>query len=461
MATAMYMRVSDVKQEDGISLEMQEDEISKYAAYKGIEDMKKYSEIKSARSVKGRLKLSELLGDVKEGRIKKIIVYKLDRLTRSLRDLMNLLYLLDEHGCQLHSTFENIDTSTPSGRMLVQVLGIVAEWESANTSERVSSSMDKFASSGVWLSSIPFGFDRNEERKLVINEMEASILREAIDIVLDGNSFAYAEWVTSEKYGLDWSYSYLSRKIREQTMIGNMRRNNKIYEDTHEGIISKEEQDKLIGLLNDKIITNRNIEHNDIFRRKVLCPNCDSITYVQINSHNNYVSVVYSYYCGKCGKQKKSAPSVSELLMLDAFENYMGNLDVGRLDVEKPKDDVTKTIEALENRLASIEKKRDRIQRAWINEMMTDVDLKKYQAEFDEEQRKAQDELNSLAAYSPITKEELREITSLFNEHFSVLDRDEKRAFVQRHVKSIRYSRKKLKGYQKRYKITVENVEFF
>src|SRR5690625_2455931 len=217
MVTAIYKRASDIKQEDGISIDMQGDEIKKYCAYKGYENFKNYTEIKSARTLKGRVELSRLLNDVKEKRVKNVVVYKLDRLTRSLRDLMNILHTFKEHGCELHSTFENIDTSTPSGNMLVQVLGIVAEWESANTSERVSTSMQLFDSQGIWLSSITFGFDRNEERKLTPNEQESDILIEAINLVLEGNSFSYAEHETSKRHGLGWSSGYLSRKIKEQS----------------------------------------------------------------------------------------------------------------------------------------------------------------------------------------------------------------------------------------------------
>src|SRR5690625_2058352 len=171
MAVASYRRVSDEKQEDGISLEMQQIEIGKYAVYRDYEDIKEYYEIKSARTTKGRFKLNEMLRHVKEGRIKKVIIWRLDRLSRSLRDLLNIIHVLEENGCELHSTHENIDTSTPSGRMLVLTLGMIGEWESSNISERVSRTMQVYASKGVWLSSLPFGFDRDEERKLIVNEL--------------------------------------------------------------------------------------------------------------------------------------------------------------------------------------------------------------------------------------------------------------------------------------------------
>lgn len=461
MAVGMYIRVSDEKQEDGISLEMQEDEIMKYAAYKGYDNIKKYSDVASARTVKKRLKFNELLKDVREGRIKKVVIYKLDRLTRSLRDLMNILHLLDKHECELHSTIENIDTSTPSGRMLVQVLGMIAEWESANTSERVSTSMQKFARKGIWLSSVPFGFDRDEDRKLIHNELEASILREAVEMVFDGNSFRHTEQVISDKYKLKWTDGYLVRKIREATMIGNIYRNGKLYENTHEGIITKEEQEKLIEIINENMTTNRGLEHNDIFRRRVVCYECNSIKWTQVNSSNDYATVSYSYKCGNCQRQGKRAPFVSENKLMVAFVNYMQNLKVDGLNELHQDDDSTKKIKELESNLNKIDKERDRIQRAWIKELISDDDLKKYQDEWDEEKEKTEKELEKLQGMKPITKEELKNITDLFKDHFEILDRDEKRAFVQRHVKAIHYSRKKVEGYQKKYNIRLESVEFF
>ena len=130
MVTAIYERASDEKQDiDGVSIETQHDTIMKFCDYKGYKNIKVYMEIKSARSMENRAKLKQLIIDVKRGIVKRIVIYKLDRLTRSLRDLMNLLHTLDKNGCELHSTYENIDTSSPSGRMLVQVLGMIAEWE--------------------------------------------------------------------------------------------------------------------------------------------------------------------------------------------------------------------------------------------------------------------------------------------------------------------------------------------
>src|SRR5690625_4900912 len=140
-----------------------------------------------------RDKLQQLIKDIEQGYVKRVVIYRLDRLTRSLRDLMNLLHIFEKNECELHSTYENIDTSTPSGRMLVQVLGIIAEWEAANTSMRVKNSMMLQAKNGRWMSTPPYGFDL-KNGKLVVNQKEKELLNKALDLVIEkGYSFASAE----------------------------------------------------------------------------------------------------------------------------------------------------------------------------------------------------------------------------------------------------------------------------
>src|SRR5690625_616943 len=460
MATAIYMRVSDEKQEDGVSFETQLDTLNKFCDYKGYENIKSYKEVRSARTL-DRAVVNELINDVKKGRISRVIIYKLDRLTRWLRDLMNLLHLFDEHNCELHSTYENIDTQSPSGRMLVQVLGIIAEWESANTSMRVKNNMETLSRQGIWQSSIPFGFYHGEDKRLKINKEESDIVKEAVNLVLEGESVSSAEDIINKRYALNWHNGYLPRKLKMPSTIGNIERNGKLYKNTHEPLMSEFEHNKLMQILEGNSTGRRNIKHDDLFRRKVKCMQCNYTMSLVARSHNNYKKTYYSYVCDDCYDNKRPFISVSESQLEDAMLNYMDKLKLQDFS-EVESSDNTKDVERIKRRLQAIKKERERIQRAWIKEMMTDEELDKFQSELDAETDDLNKELLTLNKNAPsISNEELKELSVYFNEAYNELTKIEKRKFIQKHVKEIYFERKLLKGYKKKYSVTVKNIYFY
>src|SRR5699024_9648481 len=99
-----------------------------------------------------------MVNDIRSGYIDNVVVLRLDRLTRSIIDLNNLVKLLDEFGCRLHSSTESLDTSTANGRLMVNLIGVFAQWESETISERVSLNMQSRSMQGIWQGSAPFGF---------------------------------------------------------------------------------------------------------------------------------------------------------------------------------------------------------------------------------------------------------------------------------------------------------------
>ena len=167
--TVVYIRVSHHEQvESGLSLEFQHE---KAAAYGVVRDLEVDRFIVDDPASAGNLKrpgLSGLLDDVKEGRVKRIIIYKLDRLTRAMRDLSMLLDLFERHKVELASVLENLDTSTASGKLVVHMLGVVAEWERNSISERVRDAMAVKRARGEKLGGRnPYGFEADENGMLV------------------------------------------------------------------------------------------------------------------------------------------------------------------------------------------------------------------------------------------------------------------------------------------------------
>src|SRR5512136_1326813 len=117
--------------------------------------------------------LQQLLADIRAHRINVIVVYKVDRLTRSLADFAKLVELFDTHGVSFVSVTQQFNTTTSMGRLTLNVLLSFAQFEREIAGERIR---DKFAASrrkGMWMGgTIPLGYDV-KDRKLIINAAEA------------------------------------------------------------------------------------------------------------------------------------------------------------------------------------------------------------------------------------------------------------------------------------------------
>ena len=148
---AIYIRVSTEEQaKGGYSLEAQEERLRFFArsqdwsVHKIFED-KGYS----AKSL-DRPAVKDLLCDAKLKRFDVILVYKLDRLSRKLKDLIEMVLKLNEYGVGIKSATESIDTTTPAGRLIFHQLGSFAQYERELISERTKFGMMKRLSQGLW-----------------------------------------------------------------------------------------------------------------------------------------------------------------------------------------------------------------------------------------------------------------------------------------------------------------------
>src|SRR5699024_8408484 len=154
---------------------------------------------------------------------------------------------------------------------------------------------------------------------------------------------------------------------------------------------------------------------------------------------------------------------VSESILENAFYDYMRRFPILELNKEDNKEDEKDTkIKALLRRKKNIDRERDKIQRAWIKDMMGDDDLNRYQKELDKELSQINDELSKMKVKRvEIDKEELKELIIYFNDHFRLLSREQKRAFIQQHIRYIEYERKLVEGYKKKYDTKIIYVDFF
>ena len=141
---AIYARQS-LDKKDSISIEGQVEHCKAFAEHP--EKVLVYEDKGYSGKDTNRPRFTDLIRDIKLGKVKKIIVYRLDRMTRSLLDFTNLLVLFQEYGVTFESTHEKFDTSSPVGQAMVQILMVFAELERKTIQQRVK---DNYYQRGVF-----------------------------------------------------------------------------------------------------------------------------------------------------------------------------------------------------------------------------------------------------------------------------------------------------------------------
>lgn len=179
----IYIRVSTLDQvREGYSLAAQRKTLEEYAALHGHEIICVYAdEGISGKDISHRPAMCNMLEAVKENDVDLLLVWALSRLTRSVSDLYSIWGLLQRHNCSLISYTESFDTTTPTGRAMMGLLGVFAQMEREITAERVKLAMAERAAQGKRTTNKVLGYDLDGSDSLKINEVEAERIRYIFD----------------------------------------------------------------------------------------------------------------------------------------------------------------------------------------------------------------------------------------------------------------------------------------
>lgn len=201
MKTAIgYVRVSTEEQaEEGVSLRGQAEKIRQYAALHDLDLVEIVEDAgKSAKDLR-RPGMERMLEKVRRGEVDAVIVAKLDRATRSVRDLQDLLAVFKKKGVEFASVAERLDTSSASGRFFVGMLGLVAQWERETISERTRDGLARIRSEGRRVSGqAPRGF-RFKGDRVVADAAEARLVAEARTLRQSGLSIRQVAATMNER----------------------------------------------------------------------------------------------------------------------------------------------------------------------------------------------------------------------------------------------------------------------
>lgn len=185
----IYIRVSSERQVQGYSLEAQERYLKERAEFEGMKVMDIYVEPgKSGKSITGREVFQKMLEDISTGRVDTdyVVVFKLSRFGRNAKDILDSLTFIQSYGVNLICTEDGLDSSTSMGRMMITILGAVAEMERENILAQTMLGREEKAKQGGWNGGFaPYGYEL-VDGGLVIKEDEAAIVRLVFDKFVNG-----------------------------------------------------------------------------------------------------------------------------------------------------------------------------------------------------------------------------------------------------------------------------------
>lgn len=304
---AIYIRVSTREQaEFGYGLDTQEAKCREYAHLFDMDEetIELYKDDGySAKDLK-RPAMQQMMSDVKEGKINKIIVYKLDRLSRRVLDVYALLSLFKEYNCVFIAVLDHLDISTANGRMLVGFLAVISEWEQNTISERTIDGLIGKASKGEYpFSRIPFGWEK-VNGKLQLSKRESTIIKDlASKYVYEAFSIDELRLYLEKEYGFKKNWKAVKSLLTSKRNIGVFEYHGKEYNDVIPQLLDKKLYKKVLEKAKHHEITKPNRDMY-LFHSLVHCTcgsRCEHMCTVK--KKDEYKHTYYYYLCPKCNKR--------------------------------------------------------------------------------------------------------------------------------------------------------------
>ena len=461
----VYIRVSTEDQaREGFSLGEQEEKLLALCKFKDLEVYKVYKDAGiSAKDMEHRPQFQEMLKDMKDGKINYIVAYKLDRITRSVRDLEELISVLEQYNCFLLCDRDDVNTSTANGRFFVRMLTVLSQLEIEIVSERTKFGLNGAIKSGHIPGQRPFGYKSADDKKMIIDNATRPYVEKIFDMYLEGKSFQQIANYFEE------NNIYPNKKWKDTTIQKII--DNKIYMGDYEQYkrIGKQENLEPIVYMNvvEPIISRakweecqRQKERNQrtytrdriyTFFQRLKCPNCSRIMkckgsggtkrkymyytceHCHINFNENHVELLLKNFIYDLLEYDMAVKK----FFLPVLEDKSNNIDTSTIDKE----------------IRELQKQRDRIKQAYIKGIV-EID------DFKEDYKLIEDKLANLETkklelinlekfnYSPhellaerdLEKEKmirLDTLNSLLKSKWNVMNKSEKQEFISKFIDTI------------------------
>jgi site-specific DNA recombinase len=278
-----------------------------------------------------------LLADIEAGKIDVVVVYKVDRLSRSLLDFAKLMERFGTAGTSFVSVTQNFSTADAMGRLTLNMLMSFAEFEREMIGERTRDKIAAQRRRGKWTGgTVPLGYSV-EDKKLVVNDLEAVLVREVFSFYLQQRSTLAVARLLNQSHrstkrhvaangrlreARRWTKADVTRLLRNPVYAGYMGSHGQLYDSEHEPIVDRETFSKVHGLLDDSARPTKDSGRNaDYVLRGLLRCACCGSAFTPASTRKGRTEYRY-YRCVKRDKEGKEAcPSAP--LPAGAIEEYV------------------------------------------------------------------------------------------------------------------------------------------
>lgn len=256
MRAAVYTRVSSEMQLEGYSLEAQLTTCQRLATERGWEIVVVYTDEGLSAKTTARPRFRALMRDARANRFDVVVVHKLDRLSRSVIDLLTTLHNLESLGVALVSASEQFDFTTPIGRVMLTMLAAFAQWYLDNLSAETAKGKRARAEAGLWNSAVPFGYqvdykkdggdglaypdEEAVEGVRMAFELCAAGMHSDADVAQALNEAGYRPQGRGDRALRLFSKDTVTMMLQNRFYLGEVQYKGKWFEGVHEPIISEE-----------------------------------------------------------------------------------------------------------------------------------------------------------------------------------------------------------------------------
>ena len=370
----IYIRVSTEDQaREGFSLAEQKEKLLQLCKFKEYEVFNVYEDAGiSAKDMEHRPSFQEMLSDMKKGKINYIVAYKLDRITRSVRDLEELISQLEMYNCYLICDKDDVNTSTANGRFFVRMLTVLSQLELEIVSERTKFGLNGAIKSGHLPGIVPLGYKKDSNKKTIIDETTRDVVIRVFSMYLEGKSYQQISNTLNEErvlYPKHWRDTTIMKIIDNKVYMGDYEKgksNNKdttVFMNVVEPIISRamweeaqhQKEKNQRSYARDRVY---------IFFQKLKCPKCNRIMKCK---GSGGTKKKYMYYnCEHC-KIYYREDKIEECLQRFILELVEYDMSVKKYFLPILADKKETKTDKLEQEIDTLEKQKERIKKAYLS----------------------------------------------------------------------------------------------
>lgn len=416
---ALYMRVSTEKQvKEGDSIAAQQSALERYAKEKGYAIYDKYIDDGISGTKADRDEYQRMLSDIRSGKIDLVLVTKLDRIHRGLKNFLAMQEIMEKHNCKWLAIWEPMyDSTTPQGKMIINVMVSLGQFEAENTSQRIKQVFAYKKEKGEVVSgNVPLGFCI--KYKHLHPDENADYVRQAFSY--------YAQ--TSSLFGTMEHFSHLGIFPRTRGSFKALLQNQKYRGALVDPALFDDVQNKL-----PKNVP-KSQKNTYIFSGLIVCKECGCRMAAQLHYSYKGAKPQKVYICKSHYNERPRACSNTKKLNQNVLERYL-------LDNIKPllemKVDAVRKEESKDNsgRIAYLEKKIKKLKELYINDLIT-------MEEYREDKESALAEISALQAPKQVDTKPYEDFIKLnIGEQYKAFTDAEKRIFWRALIDRIEFDR--------------------